>query len=506
MDVLSEAKNNNREEEKKKIDAQNADCFRRLAGASLLYAVIYTICVFRNMEGIAVAFWTAAAVIYVRRAVRLSGTAPDWKKGSIFQAVIIVLLGISTFLTDNIYVILMNYMGIFLMLVSLVLHNFRNDVSWDFGRYVTEILLAVVGAMSYIGMPFIDWSAFRRQTKGARSEKSRNIMLGILASIPCILIIGFLLVSADMVFEKMVASVLKNIRLPRCFFGVMFTLCFGFLSSYCAVRYLGKTEPEKEMSWKRAQPLTAMIVCGSIAAMYFVFCVIQVLYLFIGKMELPAGITYAQYARKGFFQLLFICLMNLILVLCMKKYVCEHKILNGMLLFISSCTYIMIASSAYRMILYIAVYHLTFLRIFVLVALTALAFLMAGVIRTIVKPDFPMFRYGMAVVSVIYMLFSFSHVDYFIASYNLAQAEAGGTAEDHVDYRYLTGLSTDAAPAIARYVRENPRLLEEEKIADDLWEITSWYQEYKMIHGGRYEEDGIRKFNVSHAVAGKLLQ
>ncbi|MFR8843973.1 MAG: DUF4153 domain-containing protein [Waltera sp.] len=50
------------------------------------------------------------------------------------------------------------------------------------------------------------------------------------------------------------------------------------------------------------------------------FCIccfsgIQIFGLFLGKMQLPEGYTYAQYAREGFFQLLAVSILNLILVL-----------------------------------------------------------------------------------------------------------------------------------------------------------------------------------------------
>lgn len=499
MDVSLETKKNEKEEERKRTDAQNADCFRRLAGVSLLYAVIYTICTYKNMQGIAVAVWTVAVVIYIRQVVRLFGSSAGLKRGSVFYSSVILLLGISTFLTDNSYIILMNYMGIFLTIAGLALHNFREDVSWDFGHYLAEMILAVFGAISYFGMPFVDGSAFCRQAKGKRSERSRSVLIGILISIPCLFFTGMLLVSADLVFENFVFQAFQLIRLPSAVFGIAFTICFGFFSSYCSVRYLSGSVPFKASAQRQAQPLSAIIVCGSVAAMYLVFCMIQVLYLFVGNRELPAGVTYAQYARRGFFQLLLICVVNLVIVLCVKKYVSAHKVLNGILLLISCCTYVMTASSAYRMILYILAYHLTFLRVFVLVALFTIAILMAGVIRTVRKPDFPMFRYGMAVVSVIYLVFSFSHVDYFIASYNLERIEEENQENRSGDYRYLTGLSTDAAPAIAQYAKEHPELLEENQ------EVLSWYQEYKMLHRGQFEENSIRKFNLSHAVAGKLL-
>ena len=66
------------------------------------------------------------------------------------------------------------------------------------------------------------------------------------------------------------------------------------------------------------------------------------------------------------------------------------------------------------MLLYIRAYQLTFQRVSVLVALAVIALLMAGVIAKIVKPQFPLFRYGFVLVGAVHLCI-FSHVDYFIA-------------------------------------------------------------------------------------------
>ena len=111
-------------------------------------------------------------------------------------------------------------------------------------------------------------------------------------------------------------------------------------------------------------------------------------------MQLPAGLLTRNYARRGFFQLLFVCVLNLAAVLSIQSYFKENRVLKALLLAISGCTLIMTASSACRMLLYIRAYQLTFLRVSVLVALAVIALLMAGVIAKIVKPQFPLFRYG----------------------------------------------------------------------------------------------------------------
>ena len=48
---------------------------------------------------------------------------------------------------------------------------------------------------------------------------------------------GGLLMSADLVFSNMIAKVFEGIRIPANLAGICFMLCFGFISSYCGVRY-----------------------------------------------------------------------------------------------------------------------------------------------------------------------------------------------------------------------------------------------------------------------------
>ena len=184
-------------------------------------------------------------------------------------------------------------------------------------------------------------------------------------------------------------------------------------------------------------------------------------------------------------------------------------VLKIVLTIISGCTYIMILSSALRMLMYIDRYHLTFKRIQVLWTLAVIFLLMTGVTIFIYHKKFPLFAYGMAVVTVFYIALSFSHPDYWIARYNLtheAYTESGR--------RYLAGLSSDAAPAIL-----NPQ------INPDITDIrttlflynSSDYTEYKTQYNlfwtidyynrMEYHADNmhLRNFNFSHYQAQNYL-
>ena len=89
-----------------------------------------------------------------------------------------------------------------------------------------------------------------------------------------------------------------------------------------------------------------------------------------------------------------VSIMNLVIVLIGLYMFGESKVLKGILTVMSICTFVMIISSALRMIMYIRYYYLTFQRVVVLWSLAVLFVVFIGVIRSIYKREFNLFRYG----------------------------------------------------------------------------------------------------------------
>lgn len=219
----------------------------------------------------------------------------------------------------------------------------------------------------------------------------------------------------------------------------------------------------------------------------------------MGQMRLPEGYTYSSYARQGFFQLLAVCIINLIIVLVCLGFFRESRVLKGILTVISLCTYIMVASSAYRMILYIQICQLTFLRIIVLWALAVTALVLGGIIVTIFRPGFRLFRYCVTIVTVFYILLAFAKPDYWIARYNMQFVDFTAVSEEpaedsYRDFYYLSHLSADAAPILA--APENYEFLKNKSYS---------MEEYFSRMERKSEGMGIRGFNVSRYLAGKAI-
>lgn len=452
--------------------------FQIFGVATFLYACFYAFCMYKNDAGITCPLFVEAGLMYAnycRKHLELSV-----KKGTFFYAVCMLLLGISTFCTDDARIILFNKTGIFLLMVSMVLFNIFETKSWGLGKYMAAILQSILWSWGEWIYPFRDGLSYCKNKLGSKGKLILYAGISVLVSLPVFLLVLNLLMSADAVFGSMTNRLLDNMNFDN-IAGILFSMAIMFFGAYGLLSYMAKREIREETAaGKKGEPILAIPMAGILTSLYLVFSVVQIAGLFLGKLELPVGYTYAAYAREGFFQLLAVSILNLGLVLSGMCFFKKSKVLNALLTLMSLCTFIMIASSAVRMVLYIRMYHLTFLRIFVLWSLLVLTVLFIGVILNLYRMQFSLFRYSVVVVTICYLALSFAHPDYWIARYNVAQMEA----EVAPDYDYLKSLSADAAPVLVPYFTE--------KEAEHLWSVEN--------------ADTMRKFNVSRYIAKQLLE
>lgn len=425
--------------------------FQIFGVASFFYACLYAFCMYRNSSGVTYPFFIAGSLLYICFCFAKLGIS--LKKGSSFYMISMMLLAVSTFCTDDGRIIALNKLGIFLLTISFLLAAIYDTKKWKLCKYIGAICQTVFMAIGELGRPFGDARWYMKNRMDRKNSKLVYMLLGLVIALPILMVVFALLNSADAVFRDMASRLLEHFSLGNILL-VLFMWAFMFLASYCIVSYLCKKEINQEVKdHRRGEPLIAITIAALLTLLYLVFSVIQIVYLFMGKMTLPSGYTYAEYAREGFFQLLAVSILNLIFVLAGLNFFKESRILKGILTVMSLCTYIMIASSAMRMIIYIRWYYLTFLRIFVLWSLAVLFLIFTGVIISILKESFPLFRYSMVVVTLCYLVLSFSHPDYWIAKVNLASTDLETCSEffegePYEDYRFLSRLSADAAPVI----------------------------------------------------------
>lgn len=452
----------------------------------LIFSVFYVFCLFDNPVGITYPIFTAGLLFLYLQLIKYQ--EEPLKKDSIFYMVSILLLAVSNCITDNQWIIFFNKVGIWLLFGILCLHNSYEDKKWRFTKYACNLCIFFFGIIENLFASIRQRKDWKKKKEEKSPSKMKYILMGLVIAMPLLVVIVSLLVSADAIFSNLVGRIFyvlfREIILPTKFIRILLMFLWGFLFFYSILYNISQKKlNSQQKDFRTKEPLIAITFLALIAVVYLIFCGIQISYIFTGGMELPSGYTYSSFARQGFFQLLFVCVLNLILVLMCLGLFRENRILKILLTFISGCTYIMIVSSAYRMMLYIVAYQLTRLRILVLAALLVLAILLGGVIRSIFQESFPLFKYSTIVVTVIYVILSLSRIDFIIAKYNVSQRGLDITYEN----QYITTLSADAAGIYVEAARscDNKTELAEENLDQYFYVILD------------KPEIGVRNFNFS---------
>ncbi len=485
----------------------------KAAPASLIYAVFFTFCLYKNASGITYPFYVAGTIGFAVYTIRKSGIS--WRGEHILTLAASLMLGISNCFTDNGKIILMNEACLFVLMMYFLLSVYFDTKNWQFGKFLGNMLELFFKSLGKMFSFFPDVQVWQEEHKGAKKSQTLYVLAGAGISIPLIAIVLILLSSADVIFRNSVNMIFGDVDGWDVFCCIFWSVAIFFFS-YGMVSVLdGRELDDTVKDHRNGQPVIAISATAVIALIYVYFSAIQIVYLFAGYGTLPEGYTYAQYARQGFFQLLFICLMNLGLVLIGLGFFRESRILKGILLVISLCTFVMIVSSAYRMLLYISVYYLTFLRIFVLWALGVIALLMVGVVGKTLIHDFPLFRYGLAVTACCYLVLSFSQPDYWIARYNISsyqkQDEEKRQEKMELDTWYLNTLSADAAPVIMN--AENIRQYHDYEAIKEKWlkgevkniDTPDWQVSYIILQAEKADKMSLRSYNFSRGYVKRAL-
>lgn len=474
--------------------------FGIFGGISLAFGVLYALLFYKAGFGLNVTLFTTVMIILLT--VMMNKLSIPMKKDTYFYYAGAFLLGVSSMLTASAELHFLNTIGTLFLLDLSILHQFHEDINWNFSKHFGKFISLPFRSIAAIGKPFMDSYYFLKNTKLIKNNRTKNIIIGVAVSLPFLWIVILLLSNADLLFQKITKSAFRFIFSPN-IISVFLMIIFGFLVCYSiicgAASDSGRTEVEK--SGKKADSAIAVTAMTLLCLVYALFCGIQFMYLFSnGLFTLPEGFTYAEYARRGFFELMVVTFINIILMLLCTTFFEENKALRIILIIMTACTYIMIASATYRMFLYIRAYHLTFLRLFVLLSLLIDVFVLAGIIVNIYKKSFPLFRYCVAVVSVCYIAFSFARPDYLIASYQISHDE---TIDGEDIVFFIRELSMDAAPVVLPLIDDyEPKSIsvnrENQYTYYSLDMIENYISSYYDDINATEKDKDIRSFNYSY--------
>lgn len=467
--------NNMKEKEKR---------FRLYGVGSFLYALFYTICLYHNASGITYPFFAGGTLLFFGYCIKKSENSSadgNMEKGrkahinKIFLMVSIVAAGAINCTTDSGILIFINKLLMFILMGVLLLQCWHDLTGWSVTAYIKGVAVMLLGGISNIFSQIGDLWAVRR-LRQIRCEREKDnadrkrvitsVVIGLLIAMPVAVFIGILLASADAVFYTLLSDIFSFSPLFDIFddmetiINIVFRIvivsavCYGIFVYNTEQQNIKKIDDMAVRDQADFDTYIAVTVNGIMCILYLVFSGVQIFGLFLGKMRLPEGYTYAEYARHGFFELVFVSMFNILLVLFTLAYFKNSVVLKILLTIICGCTYIMTLSSAYRMLLYISSYRLTFLRLFVLWALAVIAIVMTGVLVYVHVPGFSLFRFGLMIVTAGWLSFAAIHPDYWIASYNIMTSDESSVYDD---YYLKKKLSLDAVSALPEEIYKDER-------------------------------------------------
>ena len=211
----------------------------------------------------------------------------------------------------------------------------------------------------------IHWS----EIKGTgRFAKGPAVFRGVMLAMPPVLVFGALFASADAAFDQLVRSIIRINLDETSSTGGSSSRSAGWSRAGLAT---WSTRPPANPASNMDSPfgigmVEMGIVLGALDLLFLVFVVIQVGYLFGGAafVEASREFTYAEYARRGFFELVWVSGLSLSFLLGARGFVrpamCrgEYGFVMLAVAFIG-LLYVIMISALSRMALYTSLYGLT---------------------------------------------------------------------------------------------------------------------------------------------------
>lgn len=320
------------------------------------------------------------------------------------------------------------------------------------------------------------------QKVSARNPKTKEILRGSLMAVTALFFFSWLFASADAGFEKIIANIfsfdfdidVRNEIILTAIVSAFFVGGFGFMFK----KMHPTPAPAGSTPTRNLGLLETSILLISVSTLFFAFILLQISYLFGGAEYLLAqGLTYSEYARSGFAQLVWVAIFSFLVISFTEKQIVQEggvhirrfQMLAGVLIFEVIA---ILVSAYYRLALYEDAYGFTVIRLYshaLQIWLAVLFLLLAQHIWKNGKRSEFSFR---AFCTLVILLFSMNllNPDAFIAKQNLERYHGTGK----LDAEYLGSLSDDALP-YTKILLTHP----DEAVRNDFIKGREWQENHR---------------------------
>jgi hypothetical protein len=316
------------------------------------------------------------------------------------------------------------------------------------GGGVTETFPALINRSALvIGHLVVAPGMFRFTDSAGRDDvaqkRAKAVVRGLLLGLPVMIVVGLLLGTADPIFRSWfhLAPLLKHVALV--------------LAGAWVVVGLARAASARDPS-PAAPPapslgtVEASFVLGGLCALYGAFVAAQFVALSGAghRILVTQGLTYAQYARSGFFQLLACAAITLVVLLGVRGCTDKARLIPAGFAGLTAVLTLGVVFVAIRRLqLYEAAYGLTMLRLASLVAAIWIGAVFVLLATTIVPRALPARLFPAAMIAsglVLVAAWGISNPASIVATIDLHRAEHG----HRLDVPEAVRLGPDAVPAL----------------------------------------------------------
>lgn len=406
-----------------------------------------------------VAGWYAALFLY-------RGTGGMERRVNRLLMAAVALLALTFALYSNLWFRSWNLEALILLVV---VHTWELCGGGHLPWYRAKMLLERLALL--LQGPFVRlgalWDTLRSMKERKGLGKWLPVLAGVGVSIPVLWLVTAVLMDADAVFALVAGDMIRwfDRRFGEVFQRLLLALCaMPFLFSLLYFAAHTERDRREEQPEKEREALPCVILLGTLDGIYLIFLAVQSAALFGDRSYLQrAGISFAEYARSGFFQLVGLAGLNVAVVLLVVWLCREDGRLRFLATVLVALTGVLLVSAAWRMTLYVSAYGLSFKRLLTYWGMVMLGVLLALTVRKVWRRGFAFFRAAAPIALAGWLLLSCCNVDGIVASYNAAQVRSGRLPQSAVDdllcsaagYDGLFALDGTADPDLLRWKREN---------------------------------------------------
>ena len=292
------------------------------------------------------------------------------------------------------------------------------------------------------------------EREGRPSRRSR-VWLGIALAVPTLLLFGSLLTSADATFEYLITDVLRIDIWSLVGHAALIAFLSWTIGGWLRGRFLATEFASFPVLFPRRVSLGVTeiaILLGSLDLLFGAFVLFQIPNFF-GSHATILGtptLTYAQYARRGFFELITVAALGLPLLvaadwLFRTELARERRLVRALSITMVALLGIMLASAMHRLSLYIEAYGLTTARVHAAAILVWIAITLLVFCLTVLRRKRNLLPFAIAVSGYIVLLgLNAVNPDALVARVNTSRMIADGK----FDPKYTFRLGADAVPVL----------------------------------------------------------